>query len=153
MYFLTVIATTVLPVCSPRLWFDTEEEFFAAASKSASLYFLPERRIYFGEPPLHLPNQPDGAVYRIIQRGEESEIVVDNTGGAVYDAAIALSRYLAGLHSFIMHAHYSYILIYNKTLRLWPCSQGSRQHAGENFAGNRVWAGTSRHDRGTPCGH
>jgi len=32
-----------------RLWFETEEEFFAAASKCGSLYFLPERRIFFPE--------------------------------------------------------------------------------------------------------
>jgi len=32
-----------------RLWFETEEEFFTAASKCASLYFLPERRIFFAD--------------------------------------------------------------------------------------------------------
>lgn len=34
-------------------------------------------------------------MYRVLQRGSESQIVADNTGGAVYDAAIVLSRYLA----------------------------------------------------------
>jgi len=83
------------------LSFDTEEEFFAAASKCASLYFLKERRIFFEEKSLLVPGQSadgarqNGAVYRVLQRGGEQEIVQDNTGGAVYDAAIVLSRYLA----------------------------------------------------------
>ena len=81
-----------------RLWFDTEEDFFKAASKCASLYFLPERRIFFGEKALLPPGAVDGqsgSVYRVLQRGSEQEIVDDNTGGAVYDASIVLSRYLA----------------------------------------------------------
>ena len=40
-----------------------------------------------------------GTVYRVIQRGSEQEIVSDNTGGAVYDAAIVLSRYLAAVEA------------------------------------------------------
>ena len=90
-----------------RLWFDTEEEFFAAASKCAALYFLPERRIYFDNVSLTPPDGDPancvlsatgtgrGAMYRILQRGSPQDVVLDNTGGAVYDAAIALSRYLA----------------------------------------------------------
>lgn len=107
-----------------RLWFDTEEEFFAAASKCASLYFLPERRIFFAEQSLRLPHH-DGAVYRILQRGEESEIVLDNTGGAVYDAAIALSRYLAGLHDVYMHTCiYTYTLcIHTRILHVHAYAQ------------------------------
>jgi hypothetical protein len=82
-------------LCS--LWFETEEEFFAAASKCASLYFLPERRIVFEEAALQLkrgvtdeaadgPTQQAGALYRVMQRGSGQEIVADNTGGAVVGA-------------------------------------------------------------------
>ena len=85
-----------------RLWFDTEEQFFAAASKCAALYFLPERRIYFDNASLTPPatatlpgHAGRGAMYRILQRGSPQDVVLDNTGGAVYDAAIVLSRYLA----------------------------------------------------------
>ena len=49
---------------------------------------------------MHVAAQHDaaaqaGTVYRVLQRGSEREILSDNTGGAVYDAAIVLSRYLA----------------------------------------------------------
>ena len=45
--------------------------------------------------PQHDAAAQAGTVYRVLQRGSESQIVADNTGGAVYDAAIVLSRYLA----------------------------------------------------------
>jgi hypothetical protein len=44
-----------------RLWFETEEEFFTAASKCASLYFLPERRIFFPDTSLFAPGQHETA--------------------------------------------------------------------------------------------
>jgi len=80
------------------MWFETEEEFFAAASRCAALYFLPERRVVFREKSLQPSSggaECQSALYRVIQRGSEREILADNTGGALYDAAIVLSRYLA----------------------------------------------------------
>lgn len=119
------------------MWFETEEEFFAAASRCASLYFLPERRIVFGEASLQPPDMAtcrDGqcATYTVIQRGSEKEILDDNTGGALYDAAIVLSRYLAASEAEAMQG--KTVLVTEHALAfaragLHACAGKERRHA------------------------
>ncbi|KAJ1477197.1 putative methyltransferase-domain-containing protein [Baffinella frigidus] len=77
---------------SHLLRFDTEEEFFAAASANAACYFRSERHIVLDEEALA---SPDATVFTFRQRGEGKEHLADNTGGAIYDAAILLGRHLA----------------------------------------------------------
>ena len=69
--------------------FDTEEEFFAAASANGACYFRNERHIVIDEPALA---ERDATVFAFRQRGEGQHHLADNTGGAIYDAAILLGR-------------------------------------------------------------
>ena len=70
-----------------RLWFDTEEEFFSAASKCASLYFLPERRIFFGDKSLLPPGQQDAA-----QEARQRACCVDVLARMCTRMVVCLSR-------------------------------------------------------------
>mmetsp|Transcript_2423 Transcript_2423/g.5767 ORF Transcript_2423/g.5767 Transcript_2423/m.5767 type:complete len:109 (-) Transcript_2423:1312-1638(-) len=78
------------------LRFEDDDEFCAAASACADLYFLQRRKIYIDGDSLVKKfanvDEKKGMVFLVDQRGSESEIVQDDTGGAVYDAAIVLSR-------------------------------------------------------------
>jgi hypothetical protein len=73
----------------PTRRFESEEAFFAAASANAACYFKAERHIVLEEPDLL---QKDATVFSFRQRGETTEHLADNTGGAIYDAAILLGR-------------------------------------------------------------
>ena len=73
----------------PTRRFESEEAFFAAASANAACYFKAERHIVLEEPDLL---QKDATVFSFRQRGDTTEHLADNTGGAIYDAAILLGR-------------------------------------------------------------
>ena len=134
------------------MWFETEEEFFAAASRCAALYFLPERRVWFREKSLQPASggaDCQSALYRVIQRGSEREILADNTGGALYDAAIVLSRYLAAREADGMQGKTVLVCLYPEPLlRRPPTCTGLTPRL--RPAGARLWTGAGLHGVSAP---
>ena len=82
---------------------------FALLSARAPRRVLRERSL---KPPDTVKSgEEESAVYTVVQRGSEREILDDNTGGALYDAAIVLSRYLAAKEAEAMQGKTVLVII------------------------------------------